>query len=107
MDEPLAAGGADLGANPAEILLWAVVGCVTIGTELFAKRDKVELVSLTASVDGYMTTDPLKIEGLRLCVHISGKADGGKLVALVEESFEKSPIVGSLKAKPKLEVVVD
>ena len=42
-DEPRDFGGSDLGANPAEILLWSVAGCVSIGAELFASRDGVEL----------------------------------------------------------------
>lgn len=101
-DEPKDFGGADLGANPAEILLWSVAGGVSIGTELFATRDSVELQSLKADVSGRMLSVPLAIDQMTITVYIKGNAAKEKLEALVKESFEASPIVGALKIKPKL-----
>ena len=101
-DEPRDFGGSDLGANPAEILLWSVAGCVSIGAELFASRDGVELECLKTDVSGRMLTNPLYIAQLSITVSIKGNASAEKLEGLVRESFEASPIVGSLKVKPQL-----
>lgn len=75
---------------------------VSIGAELFASRDGVEVECLKTDVSGRMLTNPLSIAQLSITVSIKGNASAEKLEGLVRESFEASPIVGSLKVKPQL-----
>lgn len=105
-DEPAELGGSDLGANPAEILLWSVAGCINIGIEECARRDGIELTALKTDVAARAIPDPVAIGGMRLTVSIKADAPKEKLEAIVMESFEQSPIVGALKDKPQITVKV-
>lgn len=42
-DEPVSAGGTDLGPTPYEILLGALAGCIAITLKLYAKHKGIEL----------------------------------------------------------------
>ncbi len=57
IDEPVKAGGTNLGQTPVELLLAALGGCITISATAFARKARVELQGFSVEVEGDMDPD--------------------------------------------------
>lgn len=52
IDQPIAAGGTDLGPNPLEYYLSGLVGCICAIGRIVAKQRKIELNGMEVTVEG-------------------------------------------------------
>lgn len=52
VDEPASVGGTDLGPEPTSLLLSSVASCFTVAIAYCARKQSVELTSLSVSVTG-------------------------------------------------------
>ncbi|TDI48232.1 MAG: OsmC family peroxiredoxin [Acidobacteria bacterium] len=62
-DEPLAAGGTDIGPTPYEILLGSLAACITITLRLYANHKGIEL----AGVDVRLEFDRVHVDDCSDC----------------------------------------
>lgn len=107
VDEPVVFEGGNLGPNPAEMLLSAIAGCISTGSELMARGRGVEIYSFKAEASAVMDLAAVALGCFRLVVRINGDADEAALRSIVQEAFDGSPIVGSLKVKPEFKIIVE
>src|SRR5262245_941287 len=61
-DEPRAAGGADTGPNPSELLLAALGGCTSITLRMYAEHKGWELGEVSVELRLFMESDGARIE---------------------------------------------
>jgi uncharacterized OsmC-like protein len=66
LDEPEKLGGHDLGPNPLQALLGALIGCETITAVAVAKEMKIDLYQLSFSVTGEIRPSELFLARLKL-----------------------------------------
>ncbi|HEY3002124.1 MAG TPA: OsmC family protein [Kribbellaceae bacterium] len=101
-DHPAVLVGQDNGPTPVEFLLHAIAACLTAGVANIAAARRVELTSVTSTVEGDI--DLLGILGLsdgtvrngyqqiKVTFHIQGDADEETLRGLVEQSRKRSAV---------------
>jgi putative redox protein len=84
-------GGDDLGASPMELLLMGVAGCSSIDIITILKKQRQEITSFKAEVDGVR----VPIEGAKpfkeitVVFFLEGKIDAEKAIRATELSFDK------------------
>jgi uncharacterized OsmC-like protein len=105
VDEPPSLGGGDIGPNPVEYVLGALLGCLNVVVHLVAKEQGVTLTSFTASAKGEL--DPSKFLGkvtdgragysaIAVKIEVEGDADQAKLDEIVAISETRCPVSDNL-----------
>lgn len=77
LDEPAAAGGADLGPKPTLALASALAGCTAITMELYAARKEWDLGEVVVDVD--VTYDKALPTSFAVSIALSGELDPEQL----------------------------
>lgn len=84
-------GGHDLGASPMELVLMGVAGCSAIDVISILKKQRQEIKSFKAEVEGIREpvceAKPFKV--ITVVFFLEGKIDEEKAVRAVQLSFEK------------------
>jgi putative redox protein len=84
-------GGDDLGASPMELLLMGVAGCSAIDIIAILKKQRQEITSFKAEVEGVrVPIDEAKpFKDITVVFFLDGKIDADKAMRAVELSFTK------------------
>ncbi|NYI40860.1 OsmC family protein [Demequina lutea] len=101
VDEPPSLGGGDLGPNPVEYMLGALLGCLNVMVHLAAKEQGVTLTSFSATARGDL--DPSKFLGKNLDVRagyqnvevnieVEGDVDADKLAEIARIAESRCPV---------------
>lgn len=115
IDEPQSLGGTDEGANPVELVLAALGGCISILASLYAKKHHVDLKGVKVFVegdldpDGFMEKDPSIRPGfqeIRFRVEIDSPSSPEKIQALLEHVERVCPVKDTLKGVPVKELLM-
>ena len=105
VDEPPSLGGGDIGPNPVEYVLGALLGCLNVVVHLVAKEQGVTLTSFAASAKGEL--DPSTFLGkdtggragytsIAVTIEVEGDADQAKLDEIVAISETRCPVSDNL-----------
>ena len=106
LDEPERVGGHDLGPNPLQALLGALIGCETITAVAIAKEMKIDLHNLSFSVNGAYNSRGLKgdssirtyFEKVEIKATFDSNESPERLEALQLETERRCPVYNLLKA---------
>ncbi len=101
VDEPPSLGGGDVGPNPVEYVLGALLGCLNVVVHLVAKEQGVTLTSFKATARGDL--DPSKFlgknmdvragyEGIEVSIEVEGDADDAQLDEIARISESRCPV---------------
>lgn len=105
VDEPPMLGGGDLGPNPVEYVLGALLGCLNVVCHLVAKEQGVVLTSFTAHAKGEL--DPTKFMGknmdvragysvIDVTIDVESEADQATLDEIVAIAETRCPVSDNL-----------
>ena len=87
----------EYGYTPAEIMMNALASCITINTQKFADKMKVNYDDLKVKVTSYRQEEPPKIVKMEYEVHIKTDADKEKLDKLIQYAVKYSTVYNTLK----------
>lgn len=84
-------GGHDLGASPMELLLMGLAGCSGIDMISILKKQKQEVSSFKAEVEGFreQIEDAKPFKKIRVVFYLDGNVDPKKAFRSAQLSFEK------------------
>lgn len=84
-------GGDDLGASPMELVLMGVAGCSAIDIILILKKQRQEIKSFKAEVNGLrvQTDDAKPFKEITVVFFLEGPINEEKVARAVKLSFEK------------------
>lgn len=84
-------GGDDLGASPMELVLMGVAGCSAIDIILILKKQRQEIKSFKAEVNGLrvQTDDAKPFKEITVVFFLEGSINEEKVARAVKLSFEK------------------
>ncbi len=84
-------GGDDLGASPMELLLMGVAGCSSIDIITILKKQRQEITSFKAEVEGVRVPieDAKPFKEITVVFYLEGKIDAEKALRAAELSFDK------------------
>ncbi|MCG9894929.1 MAG: OsmC family protein [Fimbriimonadaceae bacterium] len=105
VDEPPALGGEDIGANPVEYLLAALLGCLNVVCHLVAKERGIDIKRLRLEAEGPL--DPARLFGdpqaaragfqeIRVTLHLESDATAEALTDWLEEVERRCPVSDNL-----------
>ena len=105
VDEPPSLGGGDIGPNPVEYVLGALLGCLNVVVHLVAKEKGVVLTSFTASATGEL--DPTKFLGknmdvragyseIEIKIEVESEADQATLDEIIAIAESRCPVSDNL-----------
>jgi putative redox protein len=91
VDNKAAFGGDDLGASPMELVLMGVAGCSAIDIISILKKQKQEIISFKAEVDGLRVQiqDAKPFKEISVVFFLEGPIDEDKAARAAKLSFEK------------------
>jgi len=91
VDNKAAFGGDDLGASPMELVLMGVAGCSAIDIISILKKQKQEIISFKAEVDGLRVQiqDAKPFKEISVVFFLEGPIDEDKASRAAQLSFEK------------------
>lgn len=91
VDNKAAFGGDDLGASPMELILMGVAGCSAIDIISILKKQKQEIISFKAEVDGLRVQiqDAKPFKEISVVFFLEGPIDEDKAARAAQLSFEK------------------
>ncbi|HLS85763.1 MAG TPA: OsmC family protein [Burkholderiales bacterium] len=101
MDHPEIFASQDNGATPVEMVLTGLAGCLTAGVAAVAQHRRIQLRSVTATLEGSMDIrgilgiDPEVrngFDGIRVRFHIDADATREEIEALVAQSQKRSAV---------------
>lgn len=115
VDEPQSLGGGNLGPNPVEYTLGALLGCLNVVVHLVAQEQGVTLTSFSATARGQL--DPTKFMGENLDVRagyqaivvkivVEGDADDAKLEEIARIAETRCPVSDNLAKKTPVSISV-
>ena len=113
LDEPVSAGGTDLGPNPLQYMLSAFAGCVTIVGRNVAKKMGIALEEVSIKVEGDIDTrgftgeDPSVPKGyqeMRLVVSAKADCPPETLKQWLKTTEEMCPVGNTYKDGAKIQV---
>ena len=105
VDEPQSLGGGNMGPNPVEYVLGALLGCLNVVVHLVAKEHGVTLTSFKATARGDL--DPSKFmgknmdvragyEAIEVMIEVEGDAEPDKLDEIARISESRCPVSDNL-----------
>jgi putative redox protein len=91
VDNKAAFGGDDLGASPMELILMGVAGCSAIDIISILKKQKQEITSFKAEVEGLRVQiqDAKPFKEISVVFFLEGSIDEVKAARAAQLSFEK------------------
>jgi len=114
MDEPPVLLGQDLGANPVEVLLAALSGCLTTSMVYHAAARGIELTEVESTYEGNLDiqgflglNDHVRngYEKIRIRFKVKGNASESELDEIVRIAQERSPVYDIVSNRTPVEVV--
>lgn len=108
IDEPTDLGGTDQGANPIELLLASLGGCLNVVITMLAPRYDVTINSLQTSVsgdldiNGFMEKAPVRpgLQQIRFKVDLKSNAPQDQINALIAHAQRICPVGDTLTGVP-------
>ena len=108
IDEPPALGGKDTGANPVELLLSALGGCMVVLINAFAPAHDVIIKDVSVSVegdldpDGFMGKSDVRpgFSEIRYKLNIDSPSSKENVDALIEHAKSACPVKDTLSGVP-------
>jgi len=115
VDEPQALGGGDLGPNPVEYVLGALLGCLNVVVHLVAKERGVTLTSFEATASGEL--DPARFMGksydaragyksIAVTIAVEGDADQAELDEIARISEDRCPVSDNLAHETPVRIAI-
>lgn len=115
VDEPPSLGGGDIGPNPVEYVLGALLGCLNVVVHLVAKEKGVVLTSFTASATGEL--DPTKFLGknmdvragysvIEIKIEVESEADQATLDEIIAIAETRCPVSDNLANATPLSITL-
>jgi len=101
IDEPLALGGKDEGANPVEYVLAALSGCLNVIGHLVAKEKNIDLKKMEIEIEGKLnpdkfagkeTTDRAGFKEINVLIKVDADADEETLKNWLETVEKRCPV---------------
>ena len=101
MDHPEIFASEDKGATPVEMVLTGLAGCLTAGVAAVAQHRKIQLRSVTATIEGGMDIQGILgidadvrngFDGIKVKFDIDADASQEELEALVAQSQKRSAV---------------
>jgi uncharacterized OsmC-like protein len=101
MDHPEIFASEDKGATPVEMVLTGLAGCLTAGVAAVAQHRKIQLRSVTATIEGAMDIQGILgidadvrngFDGIKVKFDIDADATQAELEALVAQSQKRSAV---------------
>ena len=114
-DHPEIFASEDKGATPVELVLTGLAGCLTAGVAAVAQLRKIQLRSVTATVEGGMDIQGILgvdadvrngFDDIRVKFHIDADASREDLEALVAQSQKRSAVFDILTSPTNVTVSV-
>lgn len=105
-DEPLQAGGSNLGPTPVELLLGSLGSCQAIATLIFASMKRIRIDEIQVEVEGDMNNDgltglnpdaPTGYQDIRFHFFIKSPEPEERIKELLEFSEQKCPVGDTLR----------
>ncbi len=115
IDQPKAAGGTDLGANPLEYYLSGLAGCVCAIGRIVAMQRKIDLKGIEVSLEGDIDKDFLlgkTTEGragfteLRLFVNIDAPLSKEEKEAFLHDVESRCPVADNVSNNTAIKATV-
>jgi len=108
IDEPEALGGQDTGANPVELILSGLGGCLVVLVNAFAPAHGVEVRDVKVNVEGDLDPDGFLgksdvrpgFSEIRYDLNIDSPSDKEKIKALREHVLKVCPVKDTLTGVP-------
>jgi len=115
VDEPPSLGGGDIGPDPVEYVLGALLGCLNVVVHLVAKEQGVTLTSFTASAKGEL--DPTKFMGknmdvragysvIEIKIEVESEADQAALDEIIAIAETRCPVSDNLANATPLTITI-
>jgi uncharacterized OsmC-like protein len=101
MDHPEIFASEDKGATPVEMVLTGLAGCLTAGIAAVAQHRKIQLRSVTATIEGAMDIQGILgidadvrngFDGIKVKFHVDADATREEIEALVAQSQKRSAV---------------
>lgn len=101
VDHPEVFASEDKGATPVEMVLTGLAGCLTAGVAAVAQMRKIQLRSVTATIEGGMDIQGILgidedvrngFDGIKVKFHIDADATREEIEALVAQSQKRSAV---------------
>jgi uncharacterized OsmC-like protein len=116
MDHPEIFASEDKGATPVEMVLTGLAGCLTAGVAAVAQHRKIQLRSVTATIEGAMDIQGILgidadvrngFDGITVKFHIDADATREELEALVAQSQKRSAVYDIVTNPTNVSVTVN
>jgi uncharacterized OsmC-like protein len=116
MDHPEIFASEDKGATPVEMVLTGLAGCLTAGVAAVAQLRKIQLRSVTATIEGAMDIQGILgidadvrngFDGITVKFHIDADATREELEALVAQSQKRSAVYDIVTNPTNVSVTVN
>ena len=116
MDHPEIFASEDKGATPVEMVLTGLAGCLTAGVAAVAQHRKIQLRSVTATIEGGMDLQGILgidtdvrngFDGIKVNFNIDADATREQLEALVAQSQKRSAVYDIVANPTNVSVTVN
>jgi uncharacterized OsmC-like protein len=116
MDHPEIFASEDKGATPVEMVLTGLAGCLTAGVAAVAQHRKIQLRSVTATVEGAMDIQGILgidedvrngFDGIKVNFQIDADATREEIEALVAQSQKRSAVFDVVTNPTNVSVTVN
>ncbi len=116
MDHPEIFASEDKGATPVEMVLTGLAGCLTAGVAAVAQHRKIQLRSVTATVEGAMDIQGILgvdedvrngFDGIMVSFQIDADATREEIEALVAQSQKRSAVFDVVTNPTNVSVTVN
>jgi uncharacterized OsmC-like protein len=116
MDHPEIFASEDKGATPVEMVLTGLAGCLTAGVAAVAQHRKIQLRSVTATLEGAMDIQGILgidedvrngFDGIKVSFQIDADATREEIEALVAQSQKRSAVYDIVTNPTNVSVTVN
>ncbi len=115
IDQPKAAGGTDLGANPLEYYLSGLAGCMCAIARIIATQRKIALAGMEVTVEGDIDKNFLlgkTQEGragfteLRLLVKVDAPLSDEEKIAFIHDVEKRCPVADNIENTTTIKAIL-